>query len=85
MHALINIEPVGWFALKPAPKNQEILQATHLADPFPNFSALTNLETTRLRVLFPLSKVTVTRYPITASKPPQLTDCTATDVTKKAH
>ena len=78
-------ELVGWFTLKPACNNQEILLETHLADPFPNFSILKNLETTRVHVLFSITKVTVTRYPVTAQKSSESTDFAFIDTTKKAY
>lgn len=85
MRALFNMELVGWFALKSARKNQEILLKAHSADPFPNFSTLTNSETMRVCILFPLSKVTATGYPVRAHQSSQFTDFTSIDITKKAY
>lgn len=48
--ACSNTELVDRFALKPACKNQEIVE-TGLVEPFPNFSTLTSLETMHVHVL----------------------------------
>lgn len=56
VHALIHSLQIR--ALKPARKNQEILE-TRLAEQFPNFSILTSLETMNVHVLLFLRKVII--------------------------